>query len=171
MGEKHVIEAKRSNGELDWALREFYELADLTKPEVWTMRSIRPLWKRLLDGVPVLPRELAALLSWKWQPDPVLAPDFPVLLVSGEETCASLYPTIETLREALPHAEIAMIAGQRHMATAFSPGSSSKWFRGSSSPTEACRYSTPSTGFGVAPSAIRSRSAGPTSLASGQPTG
>ena len=115
-----VVEAIE-RGDLERALQRFYELVDVTQAEVSFLRSIRPLWGRLLEGVPMLPRELAAIRGWEWEPDPSSMPDIPVLLVAGELTRAPFYPTTETLREAFPNAEIATIAGQRHMATGFAP--------------------------------------------------
>lgn len=115
------VEDAIARGDLDWAARRFYEIVDVTRAEVSFLSSFRPLWKRLMDGVPNLPRELAALRGWEWQPEPAAIPDIPVLLVSGEKTRAPIYPTTETLRQALPNAEIATIAGQRHMATGFAP--------------------------------------------------
>ena len=119
--EAERLEDAIARGDLDSSLRRFYEIVDVTRAEVSFLSSIRPLWKRLLNGVPHLPRELAALRGWEWQPEPVLTPDIPVLLVTGEETRLPIYPTTDTLREAFPNAEIAVIPGQRHMATGFAP--------------------------------------------------
>ena len=115
------LEAAIERGDLDWALRRFYEIVDVTRAEISILSSIRPLWRRLLDGVPHLPREIAAIRSWEWEPDPSSLPDIPVLLVAGEKTRAPLYPTTEALREGFHNAEIAIIPGQRHMATGFAP--------------------------------------------------
>lgn len=118
----HRIADAVARDDLDVALQTFYlDLAGMPEDDVALIRSIPPLWNQLKDGARTIPRELEVLGGCDWRPEQWSLPHVPMLLVTGSETRARVFPTIEELRAGFPHAEADVITGQQHQATALAP--------------------------------------------------
>lgn len=80
------------------------------------------MWNRFLATAPTIAREVLALLPLTWDSSRYRSITVPTLLLSGELTGSPVYVTHEQLVAAIPHAEAAVLPGQRHIAFATDPG-------------------------------------------------
>lgn len=108
-------------GSLEDGLSTFLSAVGVADEELDFLRSLPHVWARLLEGARSLPREVQAAHSLAWQPDRYADVDAPTLLLQGSLTEAAVYLTIDELQDAIPHAEVREIRGQRHLAFAFAP--------------------------------------------------
>ncbi len=82
------------------------------------IRSTPEVWARYLGAAHTMEREFQALLAFEWDPKRYGSVKVPTLLLTGELTKASVFPTLDELREAIPHAEQQVFQNQRHIALA-----------------------------------------------------
>lgn len=109
-------------GEDEAALLVFLpEVAGLSEDEIAMVRSIPPVWNRFLEAAPTAGREVRAIAAQPWDPERYRGITAPTLLLSGELTDSPTYLTLAELAAAVPHAETAVLAGQRHIAFAGDP--------------------------------------------------
>lgn len=110
-----------ASGRLDEATALFLEkVAAIPRQEIEVIRSHQPAWNRLLDGMRLVPREMAAVQTW--DPELIQTVRAPTLILVGERTSAPIYT------DGLPHvlgrlaqAHVEEIGGQGHMAVGFDP--------------------------------------------------
>jgi pimeloyl-ACP methyl ester carboxylesterase len=109
-------------GDADWALELFFPVAGIVEQEIQALRSLDQVWKRLQAGVPLVPREFKAGLEDARERFAAFEPpDVPTLYLYGQDTQASIFPTLDQVAELLPNAQPRCLAGQRHLAFAFDP--------------------------------------------------
>ncbi|HUZ28923.1 MAG TPA: alpha/beta hydrolase [Solirubrobacteraceae bacterium] len=80
-----------------------------------------PLWPILLRGVQVLPREGAAVVSYRFDPSRFQQLTTPTLVLVGEESPGWRREAMTRLQATLPQAELRILAGQGHLATHTAP--------------------------------------------------
>jgi pimeloyl-ACP methyl ester carboxylesterase len=80
-----------------------------------------PLWPIVLQGVRVLPREGAAVVSYSFQAERFAALTNPVLVLVGEESPSWRQQAMRALAAALPNSRLHALAGHGHLATHTAP--------------------------------------------------
>lgn len=80
-----------------------------------------PLWPIVLRGVEVLPREGAAMLGYRFDPERYAELTFPTLILVGEESPGWRHEAMNVLHAALPQSQLRVLAGQGHLATYTAP--------------------------------------------------
>lgn len=109
-------------GDREQAVATFLtDVAGCSEGELAFIRSMPEEWSRFIDRAPTVVRETEALASLTWDPSRFRSVGVPTLQISGELTRGDGYPTHDDIREALPHATHATIAGQGHVAFAGDP--------------------------------------------------
>jgi pimeloyl-ACP methyl ester carboxylesterase len=117
-----ALQAAVDAADPDRALELFFPIAGIAKDEVQVLRSLDPVWQRLRAGVLLAPREFKAGLEEAGERFAGFEPpDVPTLYLYGEDTQASIFPTLDEVGELLPKAELRGLAGQRHLGFAFDP--------------------------------------------------
>lgn len=80
-----------------------------------------PLWPIVVRGTKVLPREGAAILSYRFQAERYAELATPVLVLSGEQSPPWRRQAMQALDAALPHSRLRGLAGHGHLATHTAP--------------------------------------------------
>ena len=79
-----------------------------------------PLWPIVLRGVQVFPREGAAVIGYRFDPERFAQLTIPTL-ASRRESPGWRYEAMRALQSALPHSELRILADQGHLATHTAP--------------------------------------------------
>jgi pimeloyl-ACP methyl ester carboxylesterase len=79
------------------------------------------LWPIVLRGVEVLPREGAAVVGYRFDPERYAQLEIPTLILVGEESPAWRHEAMRGLQAALPQSQLHVLAGQGHLATHTAP--------------------------------------------------
>jgi len=80
-----------------------------------------PLWPIVLRGVQALPREGAAMIGYRFEPERLAQLTIPTLVLLGEESPGWRQEAMHALHNALPHSELRILPGQGHLATHTAP--------------------------------------------------
>jgi pimeloyl-ACP methyl ester carboxylesterase len=80
-----------------------------------------PLWPIVLRGVQVLPREGAAMVAYRFDPERIAQITIPTLVLLGEESPGWRRDAMHALDTALPESRLGILAGQGHLATHTAP--------------------------------------------------
>ena len=80
-----------------------------------------PLWQIVLRGVQVLPREAAAMIAYRFDPERFAQLTIPTLVLLGGESPDWRREAMRALDSALPHSELRVLADQGHLATHTAP--------------------------------------------------
>ena len=91
--------------------------------ELAIVRKVRPVWKKLRDGVNTTPREADVVAGVDWSRFDLPVADRPVLVIRGGRDCSPVYPRPEDIPRFVTDAEVASIPGQGHLAMSFAPTS------------------------------------------------
>lgn len=120
---RRTIDLLHAGRHEDAALVFLPEMAGLSEDEVAMVRSIPPVWTRIVDtAAATFERESKAIDSLVWDPDRYRSIKTPTLHVTGELTDVPVYLAHDELLAVMPHAEHAVIPGQRHVALSGDPG-------------------------------------------------
>lgn len=110
------------SGETERALDLFLRaIAGLSDEELAVLRSAPRVWARALAATPTVPRELRAVMAAGWVPERYRSVAVPTQLLVGELTEADVYLSACDIRNAIAHARVVTLEGQRHVATATGP--------------------------------------------------
>jgi pimeloyl-ACP methyl ester carboxylesterase len=90
-------------------------------PEELTAFKTSPTWPARLELAWTIPRESREESRYTVSPERFAGVVAPTLLLSGSESGAMFREAVERVRAALPHAEVAMLDGQGHVATLTAP--------------------------------------------------
>lgn len=80
-----------------------------------------PLWPIVLRGVQVLPREAAAMIGYRFDPERFAQLTIPTLLLLGGQSPGWRHAPMRALHGALPNSELRILADQGHLATHTAP--------------------------------------------------
>jgi pimeloyl-ACP methyl ester carboxylesterase len=80
-----------------------------------------PLWPVVLRGVQVFPREGAAVLGYRFDPERFAQLTIPTLVLGGGESPGWRHEAMRALHSTLPHSELRILADQGHLATHTAP--------------------------------------------------
>jgi pimeloyl-ACP methyl ester carboxylesterase len=80
-----------------------------------------PLWPIVVRGVRVLPREGAAVIGYRFDPERLAQLTIPTLVLLGGESPGWRQEAMRALHRALPHSELRVLPGQGHLATHTAP--------------------------------------------------
>ena len=80
-----------------------------------------PLWPIVLRGVQVFPREGAAVIGYRFDPERFAQLTIPTLVLLGGESPGWRHEAMRALHSALPHSELRILADQGHLATHTAP--------------------------------------------------
>ena len=80
-----------------------------------------PLWPIVLRGVQVLPREGAAVIGYRFDPERFAQLTIPTLVLLGGESPDWRREAMRALDSALPRSELRILADQGHLATHTAP--------------------------------------------------
>lgn len=108
-------------GDPDGALEILFPAIGVTDTEAYVLRSVESVWRRLRQGVRLVPRELQTGVQAIDRLNPLVPPEIPTLYLYGEKTDASVFPTADEVAELLPRAHLHCLPGQRHLAFGFDP--------------------------------------------------
>jgi pimeloyl-ACP methyl ester carboxylesterase len=79
------------------------------------------LWPIVLRGVQVLPREGAAVIGYRFDPDRFAQLTIPTLVLPGGQSTVWRQEAMRALDGALPGSELRILADQGHLATHTAP--------------------------------------------------
>jgi pimeloyl-ACP methyl ester carboxylesterase len=121
--------AMLDSDDLDGFLAVFMtEIAAASDDEVAMLRSIPEVWAMLVDGAhsyrthsDAFAGRIADFVAAGWRPERYRSVTVPTRLLRGALTQSPLFATADDIRDAIPHADVATLAGQGHMAAAFDP--------------------------------------------------
>jgi pimeloyl-ACP methyl ester carboxylesterase len=99
------------------------EVAGLSAEEMLGLHSLPDLWQRFVAAAPTCGREMMALVDRAWDATRYQAIEVPTLYISGSDTDSPVYLTHQELLAGIPHAEHAVLRGQRHIGFATDPPS------------------------------------------------
>jgi pimeloyl-ACP methyl ester carboxylesterase len=80
-----------------------------------------PLWPIVLRGVQVLPREGAAVIAYRFDPERFAQFTIPTLVLLGEDSPGWRREAMQALHGALPQSRLRILANQGHLATHTAP--------------------------------------------------
>jgi pimeloyl-ACP methyl ester carboxylesterase len=80
-----------------------------------------PLWPIVLRGVQVFPREGAAMIGYRFDPEQFAQLTIPTLVLLGGESPGWRHEAIGALHSALPQSELRILTDQGHLATHTAP--------------------------------------------------
>ena len=80
-----------------------------------------PLWPIVLRGVQVLPREGAAVVAYRFDPERFAQLTIPTLVLLGEDSPGWRHEAMRVLDGALPQSRLRILANQGHLATHTAP--------------------------------------------------
>lgn len=80
-----------------------------------------PLWPVVLRGVRVLPREGAAMVGYRFDPERFAQLTIPTLVLLGEDSPGWRHEAMRALDGALPQGRLRILANQGHLATHTAP--------------------------------------------------
>ncbi len=98
----------------------FREIARMPEHEMTMLRS-RPSWPARVAAAHTLPRELLAHVDYTVAPDRYAGVTVPTLLLVGGNSPDFLRRSTDAVAAALPHARVAVLAGQQHVAMDTAP--------------------------------------------------
>jgi pimeloyl-ACP methyl ester carboxylesterase len=114
---RHLI----ARDEREAALNIFYsEVAQIPPRELLAMRAL-PSWKRRVNSVHTVLRELESMARYDLQPDRFRDWQIPTLLLLGGNSPAVYRAGVERLHAVLPRSAITVLEGQGHMAMKIAP--------------------------------------------------
>jgi pimeloyl-ACP methyl ester carboxylesterase len=103
-------------------LEAFYrDVAHLSADEIGALRAA-PTWPARVAAAHTIPRELRAFGGHAFDPVAAAGITIPVLLVVGDDSPDDIKADPAVVAAALPHAEIRVLKGQRHLAHLTDPG-------------------------------------------------
>lgn len=80
-----------------------------------------PLWPIVRGGVQVLPREGAAMVAYRFDPERFAQLAIPTLILVGEDSPGWRHEAMGALHTALPQSQLRVLANQGHLATHTAP--------------------------------------------------
>jgi pimeloyl-ACP methyl ester carboxylesterase len=98
----------------------FRDFAGVSPRDVEVLRSL-PSWQARLAVAHTIPRELRASTRLRFDPARYVALTIPTLLLVGGDSPASVQVEAQTLRAALPNAQVSVLPGQQHVAMDTAP--------------------------------------------------
>jgi pimeloyl-ACP methyl ester carboxylesterase len=110
----------RAGRDEDAAVTLLVERSGVPPEAIDAVREL-PLWPIVLRGVKVLPREGAAIVSYRFQAERFAALTNPVLVLFGDQSPLWRRQAMEALNAALPHSRLHTLAGHGHLATHTAP--------------------------------------------------
>lgn len=120
---KELLDGDDLEGFLDVFLTQ---VAAAAADEVAVLRSIPEAWGLLVRGARLyaahadeFASRIDEMLALGWHAERYRSVAVPTLLLVGALTESPLFATADEMRAAVPHAEVAVLDGQRHMAAAF----------------------------------------------------
>jgi pimeloyl-ACP methyl ester carboxylesterase len=116
------LEEMLAGGDAEGALVAFLrDFVEMPSEEIALMRSQRDAWAIRLGNVPSLLRELRAYEAYVFAPERFRALATPALLVVGGDSPARELTDARGVAAALPHARVAVLPGQQHVAMFTAP--------------------------------------------------
>ena len=111
------IEALLASGRDEPALVAFLrQVVKLSASEVEAMRT-RPAWPRFVAGIKSQPREMRALLGYRFEAKRMSTVRMPTLLIAGADTASpQLKEAVRSLQASLPSPTLVVLEGQQHNA-------------------------------------------------------
>jgi len=114
------IEALVARGEREEALIAAYRSLGLTPDEIEPIRA-SPVWPARVAAVHTIAREIRAEEAHRLSRGRFETVTTPTLLLLGEESPDWARAGVERIRAVLPHAEVAVLRGQAHLAILTAP--------------------------------------------------
>jgi pimeloyl-ACP methyl ester carboxylesterase len=120
-GVEDRIDGLVAAGERDAALETFMrEVVKVSEDDIGAIRA-QPTWPARLAAVHTITREFRAFSDDTFDAERAAGITVPVLLLAGADTPDELRDDPETVAAALPHARIAVLEGQQHLADVLAP--------------------------------------------------
>jgi pimeloyl-ACP methyl ester carboxylesterase len=108
-------------GERESAVATFLtEAARIPENQLSTMKSL-PAWNARVAAAHTIPRELRAALEYRFDPTRFSHVRVPILLILGGASAPLYRAAIDAIRAALPHANVAVLPDQQHVAMDTAP--------------------------------------------------
>lgn len=114
---RSLIEA----GDLDGGLGVMVGEVACVSVEEQRIARFKPVWKQLMDGARVAPRELDVVRDADWAREAFPVTGLPVLAIRGERADTQMYPTDQDMLRFVDHAEFVTLPGQGHLALTMAP--------------------------------------------------
>ncbi|KXF86759.1 hypothetical protein D092_11705 [Rhodococcus ruber Chol-4] len=110
-------------GDRDTAVEAFLrEAACAADEEIAVMRSLPPVWERLIADVENGPRDIRTFTAEPIDVEGLRSITVPTLILVGSDQDAPIFlDGLDEIENALPHARRHEFPGQRHFAHAFAP--------------------------------------------------
>jgi pimeloyl-ACP methyl ester carboxylesterase len=96
------------------------DLVGVPPDELERMRTL-PVWQARIDAAPTIPRELRAVLDYRFDPVRFEKIATPTLLLLGGESPPNVQAATRAIAAALPRAEVVVLPGQGHVAMDSAP--------------------------------------------------
>jgi pimeloyl-ACP methyl ester carboxylesterase len=115
------VSALVDQGEIDRAAETLLvERSGVPAEAIATVRESL-LWPIVMRGVQVFPREGAAVVGYRFEPERFGQLRVPTLILVGEASPSWRHDAMRALQAALPRGELRILAGQGHLATHTAP--------------------------------------------------
>jgi pimeloyl-ACP methyl ester carboxylesterase len=112
----------QASGDREGILRAFFVDAVGMEEEDFAALKDRPIWPLMTDNALTVPTELRAARHYRFDPSELAGLTVPTMLLLGESSGPELRSVVERIAEALPRAEVVVLAGQGHGAMVSAPG-------------------------------------------------
>lgn len=96
------------------------DLVGVPPADLERMRTL-PVWQARLGAAPTIPRELKAVLDYRFDANRFHEITTPTLLLLGGESPPNVQAATQAIAEALPNGEIVILPGQGHVAMDSAP--------------------------------------------------
>jgi pimeloyl-ACP methyl ester carboxylesterase len=115
------LEALLAAGDREGVVATFFtEIVRMPPAELAKLRSA-PSWPARVAAAHTLPREMRVNNAYRWDPARFLAVRGPVLVLLGGDSPPFFRAAAEAVVAALPHATLALLPGQQHIAIDTAP--------------------------------------------------
>lgn len=111
-----------ASGDREGILRTFFVDAVGMDDRDFAALKERPIWPLMTDNALTVPAELRAARRYRFDPSELAGLNVPTMLLLGESSGPELRGVVERIADALPRAEVVVLAGQGHGAMVSAPG-------------------------------------------------
>lgn len=115
------LEALNAAGDREGILEAFFRGYVRVPEREFQLLRAAPAWASRLASAHSIPREIRAHEAYRFRPERFTSLKIPMLLLLGGDSPPFFAAALDLVRSALPHARLAVLPGQRHVAMDTAP--------------------------------------------------